>query len=354
MPIRNSDVAELLAIEAETAKQPVQRALRRASRRAFLWEEEVEDILSRSRALTELSGVGPYISKLIQRWIDHPPAIPDPPEIRRHFLTWPEAVSALKARPGWASQLKGDLQMHTEWSDGGDSVEVMGNEAASLDYEFIGITDHSKGLKIAGGIDEQQLFQQGKEIAGINQQLQANGKSVRVLRSLEVNLSPKGEVDMEPTALDQLDIVLGCFHSALRRKDDQTDRYLAALNNPSIQILGHPKGRIYNFRLGLQADWRRVFDRTAELDKAVEIDAYPDRQDLDVELLRIAKKSGCRISFGTDAHGSSQLRFMVFALAASIIAGIPSERILNFMSRHQLLAWAENVRERNSRLKRGA
>ena len=354
MPIRNSDVAELFAIEAETAKQPAQRALRRASRRAFLWEEEAEDILSQSRSLTELSGVGPYISKLIQRWIEHPPAIPAPPEIRRHFLTWTEAVRALKAKPEWAPQLKGDLQMHTQWSDGGDSVEVMANEAASRGYEFIAITDHSKGLKIAGGIDERQLLRQRKEIDEINQVLRVNGQSVTVLHSLEVNLSPSGEVDMQPSALDQLDIVLGCFHSALRRKDDQTERYLSALHNPSIQILGHPKGRIYNFRLGLQADWRRVFDRAAELDKAVEIDAYPDRQDLNVELLKIAKKSGCRISFGTDAHGSSQLRFILFALAASAIAGIPPARIVNFMNRDQLLTWVTNVREKNPRLKRGA
>lgn len=354
MPIRNSQVGELLAIEAETAKQPAQRALRRASRRAFLWEQEVEDILSHSRPLTELSGVGPYISQVIQGWIDHPPLIADPPEIRRYFLTWTEAMRALKRRPGWVSQLKGDLQMHTQWSDGGDSVEAMACEAASRGYEFIAITDHSKGLKIAGGIDERQLLRQKKEIEEINRRLRANGQSVTILRSLEVNLSPNGEVDMEPSALDQLDLVLGCFHSALRRKDDQTDRYLSALNNPSIQILGHPKGRIYNFRLGLQADWTRVFDRAAELDKAVEIDAYPDRQDLNVELLRIAKKSGCRISFGTDAHGSSQLRFIVFALAASVIAGIPAERIVNFMNRDQLLAWAQNVRERSTRLKRGA
>jgi hypothetical protein len=87
-------------------------------------------------------------------------------------------------------------------------------------------------------------------------------------------------------------VVLGCFHSAPRRKEDQTDRYLAALRNPAIQILGHPRGRIYNFRLGLKADWPRVFAVAAKLDKAVEIDAYPDRQDLSIDLVRLPKKSG--------------------------------------------------------------
>jgi histidinol phosphatase-like PHP family hydrolase len=87
-------------------------------------------------------------------------------------------------------------------------------------------------------------------------------------------------------------VVLGCFHSAPRRKEDQTDRYLAALRNPAIQILGHPRGRMYNFRLGLKADWPRVFAVAAKLDKAVEIDAYPDRQDLSIDLVRLPKKSG--------------------------------------------------------------
>jgi histidinol phosphatase-like PHP family hydrolase len=90
---------------------------------------------------------------------------------------------------------------------------------------------------------------------------------------------------MSKKSLARLDLVLGCFHSALRRKEDQTERYPAALRNPDIQILGHPRGRIYNFRLGLTADWSRVFALAAELDKAVEIDSYPDRQDLSVDLI---------------------------------------------------------------------
>jgi DNA polymerase (family 10) len=149
---------------------------------------------------------------------------------------------------------------------------------------------------------------------------------------------------MESQALSQLDIVLGSFHSALRRKDDQTERYLAALRNPDIQILGHPRGRIYNYRLGLSADWSRVFDRAAQLDKAMEIDAYPDRQDLSLSLVKIAKKCGCRISLGTDAHGAEQLRFMELALATALLAGIKRDRILNFMTRDELLQWVASVR----------
>lgn len=148
---------------------------------------------------------------------------------------------------------------------------------------------------------------------------------------------------MEQSALDRLDLVLGCFHSALRKKEDQTERYLAALRNPSIHILGHPRGRIYNFRLGLSADWARVFALAAELDKAVEIDCYPDPQDLSVDLLAIARKEGCRISMGTDSHGPSQLGFMELGVAAAIRAHLDPERILNYMSTDRLLKWSQSV-----------
>lgn len=144
---------------------------------------------------------------------------------------------------------------------------------------------------------------------------------------------------MEQQSLKRLDLVLGCFHSSLRKKEDQTERYVAALQNPDIQILGHPKGRIYNFREGLEANWKQVFDTAAELDKAVEIDGYPDRQDLSLELVQVAKASGCRISLGTDSHDPQQLRFMDFSLAAAISVGIKRDRILNFLSAEELQNW---------------
>jgi DNA polymerase (family 10) len=134
----------------------------------------------------------------------------------------------------------------------------------------------------------------------------------------------------------------------LRTKEDQTERYLAALRNPAIHILGHPRGRIYNFRLGT-ADWPRVFAFAAKQDKAVEIDAYPDRQDLNVELLKQARQSGVRISIGTDAHHAWQLSFIKLGVAGALRAGIARERILNFMNRSQLLAWAGSLRARSAR-----
>src|SRR5205085_5159910 len=175
------------------------------------------------------------------------------------------------------------------------------------------------------------------------------GSGVTGLRSIEMNLNPRGEGDMNSQALRRLDLVLGAFHSSLRTKEDQTDRYLAALRNPEIQILGHPRGRIYNFRLGLKADWARVFAEAAKLNKAVEIDSYPDRQDLNLTLLKIACREGVRISLGTDAHHPWQLEFIELGLAAALKAKIPAERIINFMSISQLKQWVASLRRRKSR-----
>jgi histidinol phosphatase-like PHP family hydrolase len=351
--LTNAQIAELLAIEAQHAKMPAQKALRRASRHAFLWPAEAASLLDEGRSLTELQSVGPYIEKIIARWLEAPPAAGAPPDIRRNFLTMTEAQAILAQRPEWLPTVKGDLQMHTTWSDGEGTIAEMADAAIARGYQYIAITDHSKGLAIAGGINEEQLQEQAEEIAVVNDRcrngcaegVHGGGGSLTVLRSIELNLNPRGEGDMEEHSLRQLDLVLGCFHSSLRRKEDQTERCLAALRNPNVNILGHPRGRIYNFRLGLVADWPRVFALAAELDKAVEIDAYPDRQDLDIELVRLAQQAGCRISFGTDSHGPPQLRFMQFAAASALRAGVRADRILNFMARDELLAWARQARE---------
>ena len=336
----NAAIAELLAVESEHAEYPVSKALRRASRRAFVWPEEATEIIHAGRSLTELRAVGPYLEKLIRTWIVDPPDLPKTPPIRKNFLTLPQARRILQRDPSWLRDLKGDLQMHTFWSDGLGSTLEMAEAAMERGYEYIAITDHSKGLKIANGLDEQRLAQQGQEIGDLNESFRSRNKRLRVVRSIEVNLNPRGEVDMGQSSLRQLDVVLGSFHSSLRKKEDQTARYLAALRNQNIHILGHPRGRIYNFRLGLNAEWTRVFEVAAELDKAVEIDAYPDRQDVSLDLLRIAKAAGCRISIGTDAHHPSDLGFIELGLAAAMKAGIKRERILNFLSTEQLLDWA--------------
>jgi histidinol phosphatase-like PHP family hydrolase len=240
-------------------------------------------------------------------------------------------------------QLRGDLQMHTTWSDGGSPLAEMAEAAAARDYEYIAITDHSAaGLRIVKGLDEAALQRQAKEIEAVN----ADFDTLRILRSIEMNLSPTGEGDLEPSALAQLDVVLGSFHSQLRKTEDQTERYLAAIANPYVHILGHPRGRIYNYRLGLTADWPRVFAAAAAADKAIEIDSYPDRQDINVALLKLARKEGVRVSIGTDAHHYPQLEWIDLGVAAAMKAKIPLDRIVNLMPVDQLLGWTAALRER--------
>ncbi|HLH56453.1 MAG TPA: PHP domain-containing protein [Verrucomicrobiae bacterium] len=340
MELTNSDIAELLAIEAETAKHHVQRAFRRASRAALLWPEEAADVLNREESLASLPAIGPFLEKFLRRWLEDPPHVPERPPLRKQFLSYTEAQRILAARPGWSRKLRGDLQMHTEWSDGSATVRQMAEAAIERGYQYVAITDHAKKLKIAGGINEEQLTEQATEIAEFNDAT----RQFKILRSIELNLDLQGAGDLDAKSLNELDIVLGAFHSSLRKSEDQTERYLAALKNPSVHILGHPRGRIYNFRLGLMADWPRVFSLAAELGKAVEIDCYPDRQDLNLDLVKIAAQAGTHLSLGTDAHHCWQLQFIDFGLASALAANFPKERVLNFMSVDQLKNWVTSIK----------
>ncbi len=344
--LSNTDLAELLARQAECESGILSRAFRRAARSAFLWPQEVAELIAQKRPLTELRAIGPFFDRQIRRWLDKPPRANNrPPAIRQDFVSLAEARQLLARKQTWARNPRGDLQMHTRWSDGSGTFAEMAEAASERSYEYIAITDHSKGLKIAGGINERDLEEQGAEIAKLNTSLRKSGRSLVVLRSLEMNLNRRDEGDMSPESLSALDLVLGSFHSSLRIVEDQTDRYLAALRNPHIQILGHPRGRIYNFRIGLSADWPRVFTEATRLDKALEVDCYPDRQDLNVSLLKIAREHGTRISLGTDAHHPWQLEFIELGLAAALKAKVPSHQIINFMSISDLRNWVKQTRQ---------
>ena len=181
--LSNADLAELLARKAETSSGILVRAFRRAARSAFLWPELASDLVAARRPLTELHGVGPFIAKQIRDWIEKPPREETrPPAIRRDFLTRADAKVILAAHPEWGLRLRGDLQMHTAWSDGSASILEMAEAAKERGYAYISITDHSKGLKIAGGIDEKALAQQAREIAGVNKAMRRSG--LTVLRSI--------------------------------------------------------------------------------------------------------------------------------------------------------------------------
>lgn len=342
--LTNAQLAELMARAAEEAKPGShrQKALARAARAAFFWPIEASSLVEQDRPLNELRSVGPWLAGVIAGWLLDPEIEPpESPALRQGFLTMSEVRQTVDQHPDWIGGLRADLQMHTTWSDAAAPLpEVVAEAEALWNYDFIGITDHSKGLKIARGMDEEQLAEQGEEIARVNRELAERASQLQVLRSIEMNLSPEVVQDMEAEAQARLDLVLAAFHSNLRRTEDQTERYVRALRNPTFHVLAHPRGRVFNRRTGLWADWPRVFQVAAEEGKALEIDAHPSRQDLDSELLTLARDAGVWISIGTDAHQLHELRYVEFGVAHAIRAGLPRERILNYQSRKAVLEWA--------------
>ena len=336
----NRVIAELLAREAEHIDhEQRRRALRRASRAAFMWPVEVADLVASGTPLTTLPQVGPWISGEIERLAALDGDI-EPPPRRAGFRTWSEAVADAQHFGG---AVLGDLQAHTVWSDGHSTTEAMLEAAAARGYQYLLLTDHSQGLPIAGGLSPERLAEQWSEFDAL-----AGRVPVRILRGMEMNIDDAGAGDMPEESLQQLDVILGAFHSALRRTDDQTERYLAAIRNPWVDVLAHPRCRMYDRRVGLSADWPRVFAEAARLDKAIEVDGYLARQDVDVELLRLAADAGVRVSFGSDAHHVVDLEYITFSMGAAVAAGVSPERVVNCMPADELVAWAAEHRLRSS------
>jgi histidinol phosphatase-like PHP family hydrolase len=344
-PLTNGRLAVLLHAESDAEEGHRRRALRRAGRAAMMWPEEAATLMETGRPLTGLRNVGPWVAERIQRWFEEPP--PDagrPDETRRDFLTMAQVRSVLDRDPSWERDVLGDLQMHTIASDGSQSLPAMVESAIASGLSYVAITDHSKSLTIAHGMDEARLTAQGLEIDEINDRLRTAEPPFRVLKAIEMDVFSDGSGDMDGAALASLDLVLGAFHTRLRVAEDQTERYLAALRNPSIDVLAHPRARMFGRRAGIRAEWPRVFDEAFRLDKALEIDASPDRQDLNVELLRVVAETGVRISIGTDAHHSRELSYLPFGLAAAAIAGVPRDRILNYQPAGEVEAWVRGHR----------
>ena len=339
--LTNGDLGELLWNAGRQEKDHRRRALERASRAARFWPVEAFELMDRGRSLTELDAVGPWVAERIQSWLDDPPAVPEPEEARRGFLTYAEVRRTLDADPAWEAAPCADLQMHTTWSDGSLPLEEMVDAARAVGRPFIAITDHSKALEIAHGMSAEKLAEQGRAIDAMNRAFEDGGDPFRVLRSQEVDLFADGSIDMDDASLSSLDLVLGAFHSALRAKEDQTQRYLAALRQPRLNVLAHPKARMYGRRTGLNADWHRVFAEAAARGKAVELDATVWRQDLNVELATVAREEGVAwFSIGSDAHTAGELEFLPFGMATAALAGIPRGRILNYRTVEFVRAWA--------------
>ncbi len=237
----------------------------------------------------------------------------------------------------------GDFQMHSRGSDGSDTVAQLAKGCRKRRYRCMAVTDHSYGLPIAGGMSMTEMRQQRAEIDALNK---TYGDDFHVLQGVEANILLDGQLDMKPRELRELDLVVASPHSSLRKTIDQTERMLEAVSLPGVHILGHPRGRMFNVRHGVIADWPTVFKKAAHTGVAVEIDGDVSRQDLDFSLATLAKKAGCVFALDSDAHAADQLWMADYAIAHARLAGIPAERIINCWPIHRIQEWAAGAWDR--------
>jgi len=231
--------------------------------------------------------------------------------------------------------LRGDLQMHTTWSDGRNGVEEMLVACAERGYEYLAITDHSQALGVTGGLDEERLRAQWEEM----EEVAARHEGIRLLRSLEVDILTDGSLDLSDEMLEALDLVVVSIHSGFDLDPGrQTERLLTALSHPEVDVLAHPTGRLINRRDPYDFDLEAVLEKAAGEGVAVELNAHPDRLDLrDTQLARAAEL-GVGIVISTDAHRTEDLELMRYGVEQARRAWLTAEHVLNTRPLEELLA----------------
>ena len=233
--------------------------------------------------------------------------------------------------------LKGDLQVHSENSDGTATIEEMARGAKAFGLDYIAITDHTKSLKLAGGLEEQELLEQADRISQLNDKLRE--EEFRILSSAEVNIMKDGSLDIPNTVLDKLDIVGAAIHSHFNLPiETQTERLIKAAKNPSVDILFHPTGRLINKRAGYPVDVEKVIEVSKDTNTVLEIDAHYDRLDLKDEYVRMAVRKGVKLVIDSDAHHPIHYSFLTFGIAqarrgwaiqSDILNTLPADKLLN-------------------------
>ena len=232
------------------------------------------------------------------------------------------------------SDMRGDLQMHTTASDGRHSIEQMGEAAQKLGYEYIALTDHSKAVTVANGMDEKRTLEQMKKIRAA----QKNVPEIRLLAGIEVDILKNGKLDLDDEVLAQLDVVVASVHSYMNLpREEMTERILAAIENPYVQIIAHPTGRLLMRREPFDYDMEKILDAAAKHGVAMESNAYPDRLDLNDVHLRMAKQRGVKIVISTDSHSTKHLSFMKYGVITARRGWIEKKDVLNTLPAAELL-----------------
>lgn len=238
------------------------------------------------------------------------------------------------------NDIKGDLHCHSEWDGGINSILEMAEEAQKMGYEYLGISDHTKFLRIEHGLNEKQLAEQRKEIDKLNDKFQAARVKFKILQGAETNILSDGSIDIKDEALKKLDYALAGIHSNFKmEKKKMTERIIKAMKNPYIKIISHPTGRILKRRDEYQVDFEKLFRAAREFNVILEINSFPARLDLNDVNTKKAIETGIKLVINTDAHRREQLRYMEFGIATArrgwvekgdIINTQPLEKLLNF------------------------
>ena len=239
--------------------------------------------------------------------------------------------------------IKGDLHCHSDWDGGANSIEEIAEAGMKTGYQYIGISDHTKFLRIEHGLDEKDLANRGKEIDKINLKLKNESFKFRILQGCEANILNDGSIDIKDEALKKLDFVIAGVHSSFKmEKAKMTERIINALKNPNVDILSHPTGRILKRRDEYQVDFDKILRVAKEFKKILEINSYPERLDLNDQNIRRAKEAGVKMVINTDSHHKDQLRFIEFGIAqarrgwaekSDIINTQPVEKLLKFFNK---------------------
>ena len=246
-----------------------------------------------------------------------------PPELRENNGELEASVAHRLPRLIELADIRGDVHMHTDATDGRNTIREMADAALARGYEYIAITDHSKNLAMTNGLDDSRALEHMRRIKAVESEMEGR---IRIFAGIEVDILADGEIDLSNDVLAQLDVVIGSVHSLFNQPREQmTERVIKAIENPYVHILGHPTGRLLLRREGFEMDLAQILGRAAELGVAMEHNAYPDRLDLCDRDLRHARELGVKIVVNTDSHHVSHLEKMRYGISAAA-AGMAEQR----------------------------
>jgi len=261
-----------------------------------------------------------------------------PPEIRENRGEIKLAIEKRLPNLVELGDIKGDLHTHTKWNGGENTIEEMAEEAIKMGYQYIGISDHTKFLKIEHGLNERQLLSQRKEIEKINSKFKTQNSKFRILQGAETNILKDGSIDINNEALKKLDYAIGGIHSNFKMpKEEMTERIIKAMRNPYIKIISHPTGRLLKRRDKYQIDIGKILRAARETKTILEVNSYPERLDLNDINIKRAIEEGVKLVINTDAHHKDHLRHIEYGVYQARRGWAEAGNIINTYSLKELL-----------------